>query len=106
MNLVEAEFLKRATIRGGVHMYNASDAIDVISVCEQHGWQILGIDSFIVTEKLTRPLMEHTLDCSITKNENGYWYEAKQFVRERADFGYYFEIVYEINENDVMRGSL
>lgn len=95
MDLVEEKFLKKAIIRGGVHMYNASDAIDVIAMCEQHGWPILGIDSFIVTENQTRPLMEHTLDCSITKNEQGYWAEAKRFVEERANFDYYFEIVYD-----------
>lgn len=99
MDLVEAKFLKKAIIRGGVHMYNAPDAIDVISMCEQHGWPIVGIDSFIVTENQTRPLIDHMLDCSVTRNENGYWYEAKQFVKERADFGYYFEIVYDIRRN-------
>jgi hypothetical protein len=99
MDLVETEFLKKAVIRGGVHMYNAFDAIDVNSMCEQHGWQILGIDSFIITEHQTRPLMDHALDCSINKSENWYWYEAKQFVKERADLGYYFEIVYDIRRS-------
>jgi hypothetical protein len=98
VDLVEAEFLKKAVIRGGVHMYNASNAIDVISMCEQHGWSILGIDSFVVTEHQTRPMMDHTLHCSITENKNGYWYEARLFVNERANFGYYFEIVYDISE--------
>ncbi|WP_346353354.1 hypothetical protein [Azotosporobacter soli] len=96
MDLAEAKFLKKAIIRGGVHMYKASDAVEIISMCEQNRWAILGIDSFIVTKYQTRPLMNHTLDCSIARNENGYWYEAKQFVNDRVNRGYYFEIIYDM----------
>ncbi len=97
MDFVEEKFLKKAIIRGGIHMYNASDAIEVISMCEQHGWPIFGVDSFSVTEQQTRPMTEHTLHCSIISSANGFWYEAKAFVNERASLGYYFEIVYTCN---------
>jgi hypothetical protein len=74
-------------------MLNAHDAVAVIETARQQQRPVLGIDSFIVTELTTQPLMEHILDLSVGGLPADTWSEARRFVEERRDSGFMFEVV-------------
>jgi hypothetical protein len=74
-------------------MLNAHGSIDFIETARQDRRPVLGIDSFIVTETTTEPLMEHILDLSVGPLATDTWSEARRFVEQRKDSGFMFEIV-------------
>jgi hypothetical protein len=63
LDLIEKEFGNRAIIRGGIYLFQQSDAIDVINKCKEQRLTILGVDSFKITRNSTQP--QYILDCSI-----------------------------------------
>lgn len=88
---IEQPILSRALIRGNTHYYEYEVAIKLIELCQQNEIPILGIDSFIVTETRTQPLMEHSIDLSDCKDS----YEtAKAFLNLKKEYGFVFEVVY------------
>ena len=74
-------------------MLNVYDALSFIESAQQQRRPVLGIDSFIVSENATRPVMEHILDLSVGGLPNDTWTEARRFVEQRKDSGFMFEIV-------------
>jgi hypothetical protein len=74
-------------------MLTAPDAIVFIEAARQQQAPILGVDSFILTETTTLPLMEHMLDLSVDGLFDDTWSEALRFVKERQNFGFMFEVV-------------
>ena len=88
---IEMPILSRALIRGNTHYYKYQDAIRLIELCYKNKLPVLGIDSFIVTEKRTQPFMEHSIDLSGCKDS----YEiAKAFLDSKEKYGFVFEVVY------------
>jgi len=73
-------------------MFAASSALAFIEAARQQQTPVLGVDSFVVTDTSTQPLMEHTLDLSVS-GPTDTWSEARRFVEERQDLGFMFEIV-------------
>lgn len=73
-------------------MLNANDALTFIETARHQQKPIFGIDSFIVTETATQPMMEHILDLSAGVPDDT-WSEARRFVQERQDLGFMFEVV-------------
>jgi hypothetical protein len=67
----------------------------MIDLCEKRNKRILGIDTFILTETSTLPVIEHTADYSIDGDLQGHWNEARRFILDRANSGFVFEVVYE-----------
>lgn len=92
MDVIEKEFGKRAIIRGGIYLFQPSDAIEVIHKCKELGLNILGVDSFKITSNSTQP--QDSLDCSYNAKEEGNWAKAIKFIQQK-DNGLVFEIVYE-----------
>lgn len=74
-------------------MLDADDALALIETARQQQQPIFGIDSFIVTESTTQPMMEHILDLSVGGLPDDPWSEARRFVQERRDLGFMFEVV-------------
>ena len=74
-------------------MLRAPDALDLIDAAQHRQVPILGIDSFVVTETVTQPLMEHSLDLSVGGLPADTWTEARRFVEQRRESGFLFEIV-------------
>ena len=74
-------------------MLNAHDALAFIEAARQQQRPVLGVDSFLVTETITQPLMEHILDLSLGGLAADTWSEARRFVEQRKDSGFMFEIV-------------
>lgn len=72
-----------------------SDALDFIEAARQASTPVLGIDTFIITETTTAPLLEHILDCSEGDDlPADTWSVARRFVEVRRDSGFMFEIVF------------
>lgn len=88
---IEQSFLSRAIIRGYTHYYKYEDAIKLIELCQKNEVPILGIDSFIVTETRTQPLLEHSIDFSDSKDS---YEKAKGFLKSKEEYGFVFEVVY------------
>ena len=88
------EFRRRATIRGGIAMYKADDAIALVEEAHRRRIVVLGIDTFRLTEKTTEPIMDYILDLS-TRGFFAHddWDQTIQFIQERSRGGFYFEVV-------------
>ena len=91
---LEDEFRPRATIRGGILMFTADDAIALIDEAHKRRIRVLGIDTFRLTEKATEPQMDHTLELS---NRGFYaeddWDQCAEFIRQRAQHDFHYEVV-------------
>jgi hypothetical protein len=74
-------------------MLKAPDALAFIEAARQQQRPVLGVDSFLVTETTTQPLMEHILDLSVGGLPGDTWSEARRFVEQRRDSGFMFEVV-------------
>jgi hypothetical protein len=91
---LEDEFRPRATIRGGILMFPADDAIALIQEAHKRRIRILGIDTFQLTANTTQPLLDHMLDLST----RGFyaeddWDQSVDFIKRRAAHGFHFEVV-------------
>jgi len=93
MDQIEKEFQKKALVRGGIYLFHPEDAVKVIERCRILNKRILGIDSFRITDKETRPV--DSIDFSIDGSSEGFWQEAIEFIRLRRNEGLMFEIVHE-----------
>ena len=93
MEDLEQSFAGRGIQRGGILMLNATDALAFIEAARVRHTVVLGVDSFIITDTTTQPLMEHTLDLSVGGLPADTWSEARRFVEQRRHSGFMFEIV-------------
>ena len=93
MQDLEQNFAGRGIKRGGTLYLEASDALDFIEAARQAKTPVLGVDAFIITEMNTQPLMEHILDNSIEGAPADTWSSARDFVEQRRNSGFMFEIV-------------
>ena len=94
-NTIEAAFLSKGLVRGGVLLLEARDAIALIEEARKQRIPILGVDAFVVSEQATQPLSAHTLDLSGATGTGPIdtWAEAANFIQARADDGFMFEVV-------------
>jgi hypothetical protein len=108
---IRIEFFNREINSGGELAYTPQDTLDVIDRCRQLGKKILGFEAFIIRNDFIQPQdyfsyypdtydkydpTEYFKQYHIKKNTDiGHWEEAKQYVRDRADNGWVFEIDYE-----------
>lgn len=74
-------------------MFDAPSALAFIEAARQQQTPVLGVDSFVVTDASTQPLMDHILDLSVGGSPTDTWSEARRFVEERRDLGFMFEVV-------------
>ncbi|MDR0271416.1 hypothetical protein [Paenibacillus sp.] len=91
---MESNLENKAIIRGGVYYFQAGDAKALIQMCKDNNYKILGIDSVIITEKKTQPVLEHSIDYS-DQVKRGNWDEAIAFIQSKANLNYMFEVVYD-----------
>ena len=90
---LERVLADKAMIRGGLKLYRYDDAVSLVTLCDIHNIQILGIDAFFVADGYTHPMMEHSIDLSNTettqRNEVAY-----KFLESKRNLELVFEIVY------------
>jgi hypothetical protein len=108
---IRTEFFNRAIIAGGVLAYIPDHSLNIIERCRELGKKILAIEALIINNQYTQPQDDYILSGSmydefdpseylkiyhVKKNSDiGHWEEAKQYVRDRADNGWVFEIAYQ-----------
>lgn len=94
MNKVEMQFADKAIRRGGILLFRKTDALEFVQVCKKQGVDILGIDSFIITDTTTQSSLEHSIDFSDGRFKPlvSIFDEATSFLRKQDD-SFYFEIV-------------
>jgi hypothetical protein len=89
-----AEFRTPKNTRGGILMLTAGDACRLIARAEEEKIRVLGIDSFMLTETSTQPLIEHSVDYSARDFvADSDWRTAIAFIEGRASLGFHFEVV-------------
>jgi hypothetical protein len=106
------EQFKNKGVRQGpdYYIFRANEALDLIEKCRETSRKVYGIDVFRTEEgSEIVDYIDYTgtgyrdLDPAryydelhIEKNKDaGHWEEAKRFIKDRMNSGYYFEIVYE-----------
>jgi hypothetical protein len=91
---IRQEFFNREINRGGELAYFPQDSLDVIERCCQLGKRILGLEAFIINESFIQPqdYVAYAPRSEGGTANGGRWQEATQFVLERADRGWVFEI--------------
>ena len=94
MNKVEMQFANKALRRGSILLFRKMDALEFVQACKKQDVDILGIDSFIITDTTTQPSLEHSVDFSDGnfKPLVSIFDEATSFLRKQDD-RFYFEIV-------------
>ena len=94
MMKITEEFSYMGIVRGKTPVFRAPEAMKIVQLCYEREIEILGIDSFIITDKTTQPMMENSVDYTTTgKIEPNSWEEAQQFLKRLSDRDFYFEIV-------------
>lgn len=92
MNVVEHQFVQKGLNRAGIIMYPKSDALDFIKECSKHRIRILGIDGFFITDTITQPSLEDSIDFSAASSVEVVCEKAVAFIESR-NIRLYFEIV-------------
>ncbi|PIH55324.1 colicin E5-related ribonuclease [Paenibacillus sp. LK1] len=93
LSLSKNNITDKATIRGGLYLYNFSDAIDLITYCKDNNLSILGIDAFIISKDKTQPVSEHSIDYSVS-SQNGNWDKAITFLQSKSSLNHMYEVTY------------
>lgn len=89
---IEAEFVPKGTVRGGILILRSQDALDMVRRCREQGIRVLGLDGFKVTATITQPVMEQSIDLGSIAGSDA-WSKAESFLAERGGSDLYFEVV-------------
>ena len=92
MHDFEQNFLARATQRGGLTLFRASDASALVEAARAQGVPVLGVETFLLTAEATHPQMDHILDLSGANEQRDTWTEAHRFITDRGGGDYFFEV--------------
>ena len=92
---LEAMFRERGTMRGGVLLLRADDALSLVEMARQQKVKVLGADAFLLRDGATLPLMEHSLDLGTerTTGDRDIWGRLSDHIRQLRSSDLYFEIV-------------
>jgi hypothetical protein len=89
---IEAAFRERGTVRGGLLLLRADDAIALTNAAREAGIAVLGVDAFILGPGITQPVMEHSRDLSAQSSATDSWTSAIDFIQRQPEH-LYFEVV-------------
>lgn len=89
MHIIES-FKNQGIARGGLLFFHPDLALQIVDQLEAANVDIFGIDGFKVTETVTQPFMEHSVDFEYTEKN---WERARDFLEKKRDLGLVFEIV-------------
>lgn len=111
MDTIIEEFKDKAIMHGEIYTFKSSDAIAIIQRCRKLGHKVYGIDAFEIKEPYIQPMDYSDYTGDAYKNYDpekyyqkyhakknfdlGHWEEAIQFIKDRSNEGWYFEVVYE-----------
>lgn len=89
---IELAVRGRGVVRGGILFLRANDAVALTEAARQRGVRVLGVDAFRLSDDVTEPLMQHSVDFSSESQEADLWTKASDFIR-RQPTDLFFEIV-------------
>ena len=89
---IELAFRGRGVVRGGILFLCANDAVALTEAARQTGVRVLGIDAFRLSDDVTEPLMQHSVDFSSESQKPDLWTKASEFIR-RQPTDLFFEVV-------------
>jgi hypothetical protein len=99
---LENEFKNKGVNKGGLLLLKANQALTLIERCKEENLRILGIDTFIIKQGVTQPLMEYSIDfTSINEGQRDClsavetWKRSKFFLENKLESNFFFEIVIE-----------
>jgi hypothetical protein len=90
------EFAPRAMERHGLMLLRSADAVQFVERCADRGITVFGIDAFLVTDDHVQPLMEHSIDFSVSHppvDNDTIYQKAADFLKARDHLELWFEIV-------------
>jgi len=90
MSKITDQYLNNAIMSGKVPFFKPETAIQIIQDCKKENIRILGLDAVRMTNSMTQPDMDHSVDYS---DKQEAWDEAIAFIRSRAELGLLFEVV-------------
>ena len=91
-NGIELSFRGRGVVRGGILFLPADDAVALTEAARQAGVRVLGVDAFRLSDDITQPLMQHSVDFSSESPGADVWTKASDFIRlQPTDL--FFEVV-------------
>ena len=92
---LEAEFVPRGVLRGGILMLPPEEAIALVRRARVAQISVLGMDAFRITERSTQPFMEHSTDytTSSAPAPADPWVEAEEFLSRYRETEFVFEVV-------------
>lgn len=92
---VERQFAERAIDRHGLKLLRPAGAAEYVARCAEHGIEVLGIDGFRVDGDSIQPLMEHSIDLSLSPTPRGHQREAADFLAARLGSDLWLEVMVE-----------
>ena len=90
---VERQFAERAIDRHGLKLLRPADAAEYVARCGEHGIEVLGIDGFRVDGDSVQPLMDDSIDLSISPEVGSHYRKAADFLAARSHSDLWFEVV-------------
>ena len=92
---LEKQFADRVIERHGLKLLRPADAAEYVARCSKHGIEVLGIDAFRVDGVSIQPMMEHSVDLSLSSAAGSHHQEAANFLESRLDSNLWFVVVVE-----------
>lgn len=77
-------------------LLQSPDAAQYVERCAEHGFAVLGIDAFLVTDDRAQPLMEYSIDFSASRppvDKDPVYQKATDFLKTRDHLKLWFEII-------------
>lgn len=90
---LKEQFAGRAVNRHGLTLFRPADPAQFVARCAENGIEVLGIDGFRVDGDTIQPLMEHSVDLSLSSTPGGHHQDAADFLALRLDSDLWFELV-------------
>ena len=98
MDEIVSELKDKGILIGHTYVFRPPEAISLINKCRQMNRNILGIDVFKISEKGNQIVDYIDYSSGEFKTNNvqdiGFWDEAEQYIMNRINTDYLFEIVY------------
>ena len=92
-----AEFSDRAIRSGGLTLFQARDALQIVRAAQERGIIVHGLEAFIAWKDGIQPYLEHTIDTDPADNP---WRAASEFLAEYRDTSFVFEIALDQSRSE------
>lgn len=82
---LEKQFADRAVNRHGLKLFRPADAAAFVARCAENGIEVLGMDGFRLDGDSIQPLMEHSVDFSLSSAPGEHHRDAADFLASRLE---------------------